>query len=85
MKRAWKGIEDKEEEGFEDDEGFDTTISKSLSIDSLLEDKPVSSLLDLTSCPYTLWQSSLSDAQSKNDESRVKGGQNRSKSFTVSR
>ena len=37
-----------EEEGFEDNEGFDTTISKSLSTDSLLEDKPVSSPLDLT-------------------------------------
>ena len=37
-KRAWKGIEDKgtleEEEGFEDDGGFDTTILKSLSEDS---------------------------------------------------
>ena len=46
--RAWKGIEDKEKKGLEDDEGFDTTISKSLSINSLLEDKPVSSSLDLT-------------------------------------
>ena len=48
MERAWKGIEDEEEEGLEDDEGFDTTISKSLSIDSLLQDKQVSSSLDLT-------------------------------------
>ena len=47
--RAWKGIEDKEEEGFEDDKGFNTTISKSLSVDSLLDDRPVSSSLDLTS------------------------------------
>ena len=38
-----------EEEGFEDNEGFDTTISKSLSTDSLLEDKLVSSSLDPTS------------------------------------
>ena len=45
----WKGIEDKDEEGFEDGEGFDITISKSLSTNSLLEDKPISSLLDLTS------------------------------------
>ena len=29
--------------------GFDTTISKSLSVDSPLDDKPVSSSLDLTS------------------------------------
>ena len=48
-KRAWKWIEDKQEEGFEDDEGFNTTTSKSLSIDSLLEERPVSSSLDLTS------------------------------------
>ena len=45
----WKGIEDKDEEGFEDGEVFDITISKSLSTDSLLEDKPISSSLDLTS------------------------------------
>ena len=47
--RAWKGIEDEEEEGFEDEEGFDTTISKSLSVDSLLEDRLDFSSLDLTS------------------------------------
>ena len=53
--RAWKRIEDEdeegfeEEEGFEDDEGFDITISKSLLVDSLLDDRPVSSLLDLMS------------------------------------
>ena len=55
LERAWKGIKDEEEEGFEEeedfeeDEGFDITISKSLSIDSLLDDRPVSSSLDLTS------------------------------------
>jgi len=49
FERAWKWIEDEQEEGFEDDEGFNTTTSKSLSIDSLLEDRPISSSLDLTS------------------------------------
>ena len=49
LERAWKGIKDEEEEGFEDEEGIDTTISKSLSKDSLLEDRLVSSSLDLTS------------------------------------
>ena len=55
LEKAWKGIEDEEEEGFEEDEGFEddggfnTTISKSLSIDLPLDDRLVFSSLDLTS------------------------------------
>ena len=41
-------MEDKDEEVFEDDKGLDTTISKSLSTNSLLEDRLVPRSLDLT-------------------------------------
>ena len=47
-KRAWKGIEEEDEEGFEGCKSFDTAISTSFSSDSLFEDRPISRSLDLT-------------------------------------
>lgn len=63
-------MEDKDEEVFEDDKGLDTTISKSLSTNSLLEDRLVPRSLDLTLVSHLLLWSSLSGMKSKNGESK---------------
>ena len=75
--RAWKRIEDEgifeKEKGFEDDEGFDIIILKSLLKDSPLDNKPVSNSLDLTLLSLYSMESSLDDGRLENDEAKGKG------------
>ena len=45
--RAWKGSKEEDEGGFGVCKGFDIVVSTPISLESLFEEKPVSSSLDL--------------------------------------